>query len=582
VNTLPDLSCAADIRYGVDPILDAWLLHFMTENNLEYRLTPHVNATPEQLRFMVDLEEGQVYVPCSDEMFEALYRSRPGTDVRAAYNVAWRVLVRMVREHITTREDRLRIIQFSRHRFRLGLVTGILIPSRMMKRLASIFRIQSGVLDPYRARKILYNRRAQELIWTHSTDQQLNACPVQPLACTRLDDLRWELDLVQLKRLFVLSTRCELWREANAPDPGSLDQEVEESGDCMDYLRAIFGPDRPLPANVLYLPDSSGGVIVDLLIIRMLLRQGHRVILALKGDFYFQAPTIWDLENDPILARAVAGAKVLTERSISKNELLRLLREHRFLVISDGTNERLNLYRTSVTFARAWKEADVIIAKGVSHHRRLIGTSHHFTRDVLCFLRGPDGRFGMHFKPKSQRAVKFTEADLQSLADAIIATMQHAHGEGKKVMFYSAVVGSIPGQTKTAIKVLHTFVAHLRSRLEGTFVINPAEHFIAGMDGDDLMYMWERVQRSGLIDVWRFQTVEDIEASFELMGQRVPPAWTGKDSTFSTGCTKEMHIALDEQRRHPELQIIGPSAEKFFRRAEYGVGKYFDVGINPA
>ena len=127
--------------------------------------------------------------------------------------------------------------------------------------------------------------------------------------------------------------------------------------------------------------------------------------------------------------------------------------------------------------------------------------------------------------------------------------------------------------------MVDTFVRHLREKLENTYIINPAEHFEEGMDGDDLMFMWERVQRSGLIDVWRFQTVEDIETSFALMGRKVPSAWSGKDATFSTGCTKEMHIALDMQKKHRELQIIGPGPEKFFRRREYGVGKFFDVGI---
>jgi hypothetical protein len=100
------------------------------------------------------------------------------------------------------------------------------------------------------------------------------------------------------------------------------------------------------------------------------------------------------------------------------------------------------------------------------------------------------------------------------------------------------------------------------------------------MDADDLMYMWEKVQRSGYINVWRFQTYFDIEKSFEIMGRKVPPVWTGKDATYSTGCTKEMHIALDVQRVHPELQIIGPNPEKFFRRREYGVGKFCDVAID--
>jgi len=45
-------------------------------------------------------------------------------------------------------------------------------------------------------------------------------------------------------------------------------------------------------------------------------------------------------------------------------------------------------------------------------------------------------------------------------------------------------------------------------------------------------------------------------------------------------CTKEMHIALDMQKEQLELQIIGPDPRKFFRRREYGVGKYCDVAID--
>ena len=90
------------------------------------------------------------------------------------------------------------------------------------------------------------------------------------------------------------------------------------------------------------------------------------------------------------------------------------------------------------------------------------------------------------------------------------------------------------------------------------------------------MYMWEIVQRSGLIDIWHFQTYSDIMRAFQAMEIKIPPEWVGKDATFSTGCTKEMKIALDVQRKHPEMQIIGPSKEKFFRRKEYGIGKMYD------
>jgi hypothetical protein len=262
---------------------------------------------------------------------------------------------------------------------------------------------------------------------------------------------------------------------------------------------------------------------------------------------------------------------------ISKNDLLQAIREHPLVVISDGTRERFNPYRLSVTFARAWKECDLVLAKGEAYYRRFINTSHEFTRDVLVFFSDTQGKFRMFFKPHPPQVRKFSEEAILDKADGIINQMRQARAEGKTVMFYSAIVGSIPGQVKTAIEVLNTFVGYLRGRLEDTFIINPGEHFEAGMDADDLMYMWERVQRSGLLNIWRFQTDQDIEKSFELMGKKVPPVWAGKDATYSTGCTKEMHIAMSVQKRQPELQIIGPAPERFLRRREYGVGRFSDV-----
>jgi hypothetical protein len=275
----------------------------------------------------------------------------------------------------------------------------------------------------------------------------------------------------------------------------------------------------------------------------------------------------------------LAEAFFLADNEVSKNKLLKTLRENSFVVISDGTRERLNLYRTSVTFARSWKESDLIIAKGTRNYRRLILNTHAFTRNIISYYREPDGRLQFHFKKRSPRVIKITEKQILSQAERIMSAMRKKRSEGELVMFYSAIIGSIPGQLKSAKRVLNTFVRYLRKKLGGALIINPAEHFEQGMDGDDLMYMWEKVQRSGLIDVWRFQTVTDIEKSFELMGEKVPSVWLGKDATFSTGCTKEMHIALEVQKKHPELQIIGPSPEKFFRRREYGVGKYFDAAL---
>ena len=123
---------------------------------------------------------------------------------------------------------------------------------------------------------------------------------------------------------------------------------------------------------------------------------------------------------------------------------------------------------------------------------------------------------------------------------------------------------------------MSVFIEHLKEQTSQVFIINPSEYYEPGMDADDLMYMWEIVQRSGFIDTWRFQTYNDIVEAFRLMETRVPPEWVGKDATYSTGCTKEMAIAMEVQEKYPEMQIIGPTKERFMRRKDYGVGKMYD------
>lgn len=578
-NTHPDAS-VNEIRYGQDPDLDAWLLHFMSENNLDYLLNPGLNASPEQLRFMVDLAEDQIFFPCPDDQFRLLRMPEMPVALRVRYDGKWKRFERLMKGVPVREFTRRTIMELARLRFEQALASHTVIPSRLMKRLVTVFLTLSGMEDPMRGIKRDCNDRAGALIGSDEFRAFLRTMPPDS-GETTLQHLRRHLDAIELWRLLLAASwadDCE-----SIPDRTHIsDLAPQISSPEGDFQRAadILLSERSGEKTVLYLPSRSGGMLFDLLVCRFLLRQGHRVIMALKEEFYFQAATVWDLDHDPALAAGFEGSHVCLDDRMNKSGLLRTLREHRFMVISDGTREKLNLYRTSVTFARAWKEADVILAKGPHNYSRLIQSSHAFTRDILCFHHDTEGKFRLVCKPRPEHVRKFSEIDLTGKADEIIRRMREARTAGKTVMFYSAIVGSIPGETQTAIRVLSSFVEYLRSRLAGTFIINPAEHFEEGMDGDDLMYMWEIVQRSGLLNVWRFQSVADIEKSFELMGERVPPVWAGKDSTYSTGCTQEMRIALDMQQRHPELQIIGPSPEKFMRRREYGVGKYCDAGID--
>lgn len=566
-----------DIRLGRNVRFDAWLYSMLMDNNLAYRMNPDIIASPEQLAFMVQLDDEQVYLPCSDATFAMLSVDGRPEKLQAQYNRAWRIIMRLIRSMVRDRTERARILHFCRYRFLQYVAQGTLVPSRLVKRMTDLVLAQSFSLgDPWRERRRASTLRQQEMLALPLVRDNLEAMPEGELPAN-MRDARRLLDSLELARFFCLSAMAKEW-QAQLPSAAEVRQAMRQAEQAVAPLREYF-QNALHPSTILFLCDADGGILFDLAMLHSLMRMGHRVICAVKAGFYFFAPTMDDMESDPALERWLRGGIVLRESQVSKNDLLRHLREHRLVIIEDGTRERLNLYRVSVTFSRAWKEADIVLCKGWRAADIFLGTSHEFTRDIVCYWQSESG-LRIELRPHAPEARKFCEDDIALQADAIIKKMREAHSRGRSVMFYSCVIGSIPGQTSVAISLARAFVDNLRKKMDNILIINPAEHFVEGMDGDDLMFMWERVQRSGLIDVWRFQTVEDIEESFALLGRKVPPAWSGKDSTYSTGCTKEMRIALDMQSRNREMQIIGPEPRLFFRRSEYGVGKYFDASIS--
>ena len=578
MNAMGEIPTVSNIRLGEDVRFDAWLFSMMMDNNIAYRMNPDIIAGPEQLAFMVNLHENQVYLPCSDRTFALLYDPAKASSLQHQYNRAWRIIMRLLRSLTQPGEERKRLVQFCRFRFKQSIVKHTLIPSRLVKRMTNLVLAQANLPDdPWWEKRRDATKRQLALLKMDSVCTNLDAMPPDADQALGISSTRCMLNYVELARLLCLSAMSRAWLD-EPPDKQHARESMDNAVRACTFLQKYFTKNSEPASTILFLCDADGGVILDLAVANHLVTMGHRVIFAVKSGFFFFAPTLEDMDTDPSVATMLGHGVVLPNPRISKNDLLRFLREHRLVIIGDGTRERLNLYRTSVTFSRAWKEADIILGKGWRLADVLLGTSHEFTRDVVCYWYD-EGGFHIQLRPHAVSAHKFTEMDITTQAAKIIATMRNAHDHGRTVMFYSCVIGSIPGETKTAIALVKAFVDNLRKRMDNVLIINPAEHFIEGMDGDDLMYMWEKVQRSGLIDVWRFQTVEDIEESFALLGRKVSPQWSGKDSTFSTGCTKEMRIALDVQSKNREMQIIGPDPQRFLRRGEYGIGKYFDASI---
>jgi hypothetical protein len=496
----------------------------------------------------------------------------------------WSRIERMVREVVKDEYKRKFLLSLLSIKFQHETTSKVLLPSRLEKRLLTIFTTISDIARPLAHCKEQENRKAAAFLERQDFQEAFNSLDGLDISDdTTLDDIDLQVHVLRLRRLLVLSTIREIWKDDEPPALSELKQYMNKPimtegwQWAHDWLRDIIsGRRRPY---VLWIGGRSGEIIFDIAIIRILMKLGIRVMLAVKHGFFYHRITYADLMEDPILEELLSGADFVGDPAISKNGLLKKLNSgSRLLVLSDGTSEQFNPLLTSVTFARAFKEADLVISR-CPGNRECINNHFQFTRDLLSIVREDSGKVDIGRKPHHPGAIRFSESALRRKAEQLIREVKRQKEQGKTIMFYSAIVGSIPGQLEMAKKILNVFVEHLRSTLHDVVIINPGEHFEEGMDADDIMYMWEIFQRSGVIDIWRFQTMADIEEAFRLMGEKVPPEWSGKDATYSTGCTKEMEIAMDMQKKFPEMQLIGPPWEKFQRRKEYGVGKLYDRAL---
>ncbi|MEJ2156931.1 MAG: ARMT1-like domain-containing protein [Desulfobacteraceae bacterium] len=571
--------------FGQSPEMDAWLTSFFIENHLDYYTYPEHAATDEQVRFMVYTESGKRFYPCSDEMFEAIISRKKSAYLQKRYNNVLNSVLALIDQQIEDPYEKIYLDSLMVNKHKHETRDEIMIPSRVEKRLMSIYLKRTQIDDPFLGEKRQRNKRAADILISDAFHAALNHVDTAQLEKppTQLTDIKSLIARVEFERYLCLANSPTLWTDDNARTLSKEDylaifrQPFE--GDGKDALVAFlgFGQSPLQKRRVLWLADESGETRLDLEVIRFLVSHGHKVIVAFKGGPLYTKSTIGDMINDPVLQAALPDTAIIDDPALSKNQLVFTLRgDVSVLALSDGTCESLNLQLTSTTFARVFKEVDAVISRGLDQRRRFFETRFQFTQDIYSICREKNGRLSVRFKPRHPEVIKFSHNDLETKAHAIIDQMKSAKSKGMTVIFYSGIIGSIPGKIDMAKRIMSTFVRHLSEQSALTFIINPSEYYEPGMDADDLMYMWEIVQRSGLIDIWRFQSFDDIVQAFEIINKKIPPEWVGKDATYSTGCTKEMSIAIDVQKEHPEMQLIGPSKERFMRRKDYGIGKMYD------
>jgi uncharacterized protein with ATP-grasp and redox domains len=586
----PSLDARLPYEWGKDPDADAWYTAFFLENHLDHYAYPDHVATPEQVRFIVYTEGDERYYPCSDQMFWAIMRRKNPQQLMGNYEEVLDRILNLVESQIEDSREKAFLKALIKTKYDHETRDAIMIPSRLEKRLLKIYMSRTQIEDPFLCGKAERNIRATHVVASQALQEALDRVDDSVLLASPvgLEEIKERADYLKLRRLFALSVETSLWES-----DGMIHSTVE------DYLRLFSKPitgggDEKLwkflevrkdqdmtgdggPKKILWLANEAGEIMMDLAIIRYLARLGHKIVVAFKDGPWFTKVDFYDAQVDEQLSKELKDALLINERNLGKNALVDILKKDKAIMgISDGTLENLNFLLMSTTFARVFKEVDGVITKGLEQRRRLFETHFCFTQDIFSIAKDVNGDLSVWYKARHPEVIKFTHKDLEDKAQTIIAEMRKAKEERMTVMFYSGIIGSIPGKEAIAKKIMSAYVQSIKDQSVRIFVINPSEHFEPGMDADDLMFMWEIVQRSGLIDIWRFQTYDDIVEAFRVMALKIPPEWVGKDATFSTGCTKEMGIALDVQKKHPEMQIIGPAREKFLRREEYGIGKMYD------
>ena len=577
-------------RPGRDPEKDAWFTAFFIENHLDHFTHPDHAASPEQVRFMIYTEEEERYYPCSQRMFSAIMNRKKSPFLTKKYKQVLKRVLDLIDTKIEDEVERKYLAALIRIKWEHEIRDQIMIPSRLEKRLVMIFLNRTLIEDPYMYDKAVRNQRMQDALNSKAFFNAMNRVDKRFFSKLpqTLTSIREQADYLEFKRLVTLTGADLLWESEAAKkftEKNYLDLfDKPVTGNGVDPLLTFLGivaDDRSNAEernkSILWLADEAGQIIVDLAIINYLTKRGHKVILAMKAGPLFTKIDFPDIHSDTVLESTLKTTLLIQDRNLSKNDLLKKIKsDYDVIIISDGTREDLNLLLSSTTFARCFKEVDGVISRGIDQKRRFFDSPFFFTQDIFNISADGSENIEISFKPKHPAVIKFSYADLEKRARSLIDQMAEAKSKGMTVVFYSGIIGSIPGKIQMAKKIMAVFVDYLKQHAAMIFIINPSEFFESGMDADDLMYMWEIVQRSGRIDIWRFQTYGDIAEAFRIMGTRVPPEWVGKDATFSTGCTKEMKIALEVQKDHPEMQIIGPSHEKFMRRRDYGIGKMHD------
>jgi len=200
-------------KLGQDPARDALYTTFFLENHLDYFAYPDHVDSPEQVRFMVYTEENERYYPCSDHMFGIIMRRERSPFLQEKYEGVLRRMLDLIDRQIEDEWDKAFLKSLMKTKYQHETRDGLMIPSRLEKRLLKIYIDRTQIQDPYSQEKAARNARAFQALNSTAFQEALNHIDDAVLlsAPTGLNDVKERVDYLKLRRLFALSVDCKLW-----------------------------------------------------------------------------------------------------------------------------------------------------------------------------------------------------------------------------------------------------------------------------------------------------------------------------------------------------------------------------------
>ena len=115
----------------------AWLTAFYIENHLDPFAYPWQVASPEQIKFMVYIDEDQRYYPCSDKMFDAIINRNNPESIEEDYRKVLDKVLSLINDKIEDPKEKRYLETLVKIKYQHETGDKMMIPSRLEKRLTT-------------------------------------------------------------------------------------------------------------------------------------------------------------------------------------------------------------------------------------------------------------------------------------------------------------------------------------------------------------------------------------------------------------------------------------------------------------